>query len=222
MKKTDTKPDKSPLIVDLNNEKSHLTNKLTNPANANSQNENFICIDNNGLMYSFSVEQNIIKDGGKVLPEDGLLSNVTSIAIKRDLIVFGDVDGNISVWNTKLKSSKVIPSKHGQIRKLKFAPGKENFLLLLCFNDRIKVFEMKTQELISSFKLSSIKSLEILDCDWCASDKLVISFSNGCLSVFDIFFKRSIDERKFLLSISTNKTTQSLTDFLKNVMSIKR
>ena len=45
-------------------------------------------------MYSFSVENNIIKDGGKVLPEDGLLAHITAVAIKKDLIVFADMDGN--------------------------------------------------------------------------------------------------------------------------------
>ena len=58
------------------------------------QSEHFICIDNNDLMYSFSVENNIIKDGGKVLPEDGLLAHITAVAIKKDLIVFADMDGN--------------------------------------------------------------------------------------------------------------------------------
>ncbi len=186
-------------------------------------NENFICIDNNGLMYSFTVENNTIKDGGKVLPEDGLLSHLTSLAIKKDLIIFGDVDGSLSVWNSKLKSSKMISAnnKYGQIKKLKFAPGKENFLLLVLFIDCIRIFEIKTQELISTFKITS-KNLEILDCDWCASDKLVISFTNGCVSVFDIFFKRSVDERKFLSSISLNKCSQPMADFLKNTLAIKR
>lgn len=76
--------------------------------------------------------------------------------------------------------------------------------------------------MVSSFKLNSIKQLEILDTDWCASDKLVISFSNGCISVFDIFFKKSVDERKYLLSLSSNKTNQSLTDFLRNTHHMKR
>ena len=49
-------------------------------------------------MYSFSVENNIIKDGGKILPEDGLLSHLTSIAIKKELIIFGDVDGDFFLF----------------------------------------------------------------------------------------------------------------------------
>ena len=118
--------------------------------------------------------------------------------------------------------SKLIPSKHGNIKKLKFAPGKENYLLLVTFVDRIKILEIKTQEMVSSFKLNSIKQLEILDTDWCTSDKLVISFSNGCISVFDIFFKKSVDERKYLLSLSSNKTNQTLPEFLRNTNHIKR
>ncbi len=173
-------------------------------------------------MYSFTVEQNTIKDGGKVLPEDGLLSHLVSIAIKKDFIIFGDMDGNLSVWNTKLKSSKmIIGNKFGTVKKLKFAPGKENTLLLALFIDSVRIFEAKSQELISVFKLTS-KNFEILDCDWCASDKLVISFTNGCVSVYDIFFKKAVDERKFLSAISLNKCNQPINEFLKNILAMKR
>lgn len=130
--------------------------------------------------------------------------------------------GNLSVWNIRLKSSKVISNKQNPIRKIKFAPGKENFLLMVLFGDFIRIYEIKSGDLISTFKAQNNKTQEILDCEWCASDKLAISFSNGCISMFDMFFKRSIDERKYLLSISSHKVVQPLNDFLRNIYLAKR
>ena len=130
--------------------------------------------------------------------------------------------GNLSVWNIRLKSSKVIPNKQNSVRKIKFAPGKENFLLLVLYAELIRVYEIKSGDLISTFKTQNNKTQEILDCDWCASDKLTISFSNGCISMFDIFFKRSIDERKYLLSISSHKVLQPINEFSRIIYLAKR
>ena len=201
----------------VRHDRNHTTENFNN-----LQNENFICTDHTGLMYSFSVENNFIKDGSKILPDEGLLNNLTSIAIKKDLIIFGDLDGNLSIWNVTLKSSKLIASKLGPIRKLKFAPGKENFLLLISYSDKIQVYEIKTQELISSFKLSSIRSLEIVDSDWCASDRIVLSLSNGCINIYDIYFKKIVDERKYLPSISCARVMQPMGDFMHTFSRLNR
>ena len=69
-------------------------------ANSNSLNikENFICVDEHGLLYSFTVEANSIRDGGKLLPDDPSLHvNLNTIAMKKYLILFGDQDGNKNV-----------------------------------------------------------------------------------------------------------------------------
>ena len=81
--------------------------------------ESFICIDQNGLMYSFSVEANHIKDAGIALPEDGLMANVTCMSLKKDYIIFGDQEGNVHRWNYLNKLSKTVALKRGgEIRKV--------------------------------------------------------------------------------------------------------
>ncbi len=161
--------------------------------------ENFICVDEHGLLYSFTVEANSIRDGGKLLPDDpGLHANLNTIAMKKYLILFGDQDGNIIKWDVKTKVSKILPFKQrGEIKKLKFAPGKENLLLLIFFSDIIEIVEANSFENVSSFKsatslattLSGTK-VKIIDCDWCSSDKIIVLFSDSIIRIFDLNFKQ--------------------------------
>lgn len=183
----------------LNSENQTLIEQKVVNSNVPNTKENFICVDEHGLMYSFTVESNSIKDGGKLLPDDPSLHvNLNTIAIKKDLILFGDQDGNIIKWDVKTKISKILPFKQrGEVKKLKFAPGKENLLLLIFFFDSIEIVEANSFENVSSFKsASSIATtlsgtkVKIIDCDWCSSDKIVVLFSDSILRIFDLNFKQ--------------------------------
>ncbi|RMZ97372.1 WD repeat-containing 11, partial [Brachionus plicatilis] len=161
-----------------------------NSENINTEKENIICIDDSGLMYSFCVETNHIKDGAIVLPEDGELMNVSSIDLKKDFIVCGDLDGNLSRWNLRTRFLKSICYKRGlEIKKVKFAPGKENMLLLVQYNELIQIYDINNLDLFSEFKLKS----KILDSNWCSSDRLFIQFSDFSLKIFDVNFNINFD-----------------------------
>jgi hypothetical protein len=155
--------------------------------------ENFICVDEHGLMYSFTIESNHIKDGSssKILPQDGLISNVTSMAIKKDLIIFGDMEGNLVKWDVKTKTSKFLNYKR-EIKKIKFAPGKENLFLLVHLIESLEIIDITNMDTFSSFKFSLQQSKsKVVDCDWCCSDRIVCFFSDNTLKIFDINFKQT-------------------------------
>ena len=185
------------------------------------ESENFICIDEYGLMYSFCVENSTIKEGGKLLPEEGLLNNLSSLAVKKDVVIFGDTEGNLTKWNAKDKHSSLMAKKHSSIKKLKFAPGKENMLLLVFYGDQLEIFEMSNFDQVSSFKPNA--KLEIVDADWCSSDKLMVQFSNGIIQIFNINFNQTYDDSKYLPSLSSVKSLpNSYSDFVKNMQSFKK
>ena len=179
--------------------------KQPNVSHSN-QRENFVCVDVNGLMYSFTVDANCIKDGGKLLPDDPSLHvNLNTMAIKKDLVLFGDIDGNVIKWDVKAKSSKVYKNTlKGEVKKLKFAPGKENLLLLVFFYDSIDVVEAGSFENVSSFNKAASNlttalsggvggsgaRAKIVDCNWCSSDKIVVLFADSVIKVFDLNFKQ--------------------------------
>lgn len=141
-------------------------------------------------MYSFSVEMNHIKDGAILLPEDGVLVNITCLALKKDLVLFGDSEGNLTKWNVKTKLNKSICLKRGsELKKLKFAPGKENLLLFVQFADLIQILEVNNLELFSELKTNNVK-IKILDSYWCSSDKILVYFSDLSIKVFNVNFKQ--------------------------------
>lgn len=157
-------------------------------------------------MYSFSVELNHIKDGAVSLPEDGILVNLSCLAIKKDLIMFGDIDGNITKWNIRNKTSKTINLKrNSEIKKIKFAPGKENLLLLVQFTDMMQILEVNNLESFSEFKLNNSK-IKIHDSFWCSSDKVLVYFSDLTIKIFNINFRQ--------LTESTESLAPSLYNFL--------
>ena len=178
--------------------------------------ENFICIDNTGLMYSFYVEGHMIKDGSKVLLEDGSLTNIISMALKNDYIVFGDEYGSLNIWELKNKISKTINTKRGAIRKIKFAPGKENLRLLIQYStNAIEIFDLARLESISYLKLK----LKFYDIDWCSCDKPIIMTSDGCIRIFDINLKQVPGQLNYL-KYPTSLFNKNRSGFLNKKFSI--
>ncbi|XP_064630114.1 WD repeat-containing protein 11-like isoform X2 [Lineus longissimus] len=149
--------------------------------------EHFVFTDSDGLLYHFIVEGNMIKDGSKV-PPDGGMGSITCIAWKGELMVLGDVDGNLNIWDLKSRVSRAVPTHRGWIRKVKFAPGRGNQKLLVLYNDGIGIWDAKDLELVSSIK-SPKEVARIHDADWAASDKPVFSSADGCIRVIDIKLK---------------------------------
>lgn len=153
--------------------------------------ESFICIDQNGLMYSFSVESNHIKDASVPLPEDGLISSVTCMCLKKDYIMYGDQEGNVIRWNYMNKLSKQAKkTTNGEVRKIKFAPGKENMLLLVQYADSIDIMDSANLEIVSTYKHSNSR-VKLLDSYWSSSDRVLVLFTDGQIRLFDFNLRQT-------------------------------
>ncbi len=173
--------------------------------------ESFICIDQNGLMYSFSVESNQIKDSSIPLPEDGVINNVTCMSLKKDYIIYGDQDGNVIRWNYINKLSKTLPLKRGgEVKKIKFAPGKENLLFLVQYADCLEILEATSLDIVSSYKCANNK-VKLMDSYWSSSDRVLIQFSDGQIRLFD-----------FNLKPMPANFTNSLPSLFNNTIMLKR
>ncbi|XP_067012842.2 WD repeat-containing protein 11 [Anabrus simplex] len=147
--------------------------------------EHFVFSDSESQLYHFSVEGNIIRDGIKIPPENGV-GTVTCIAFKNDQIVQGDVDGMLNIWDLKLRTSKNVPTGRGWIKKMRFAPGKGNLKLLILYSDGVDIVDLKKHyERISQLKCPK-DMVKVLDIDWAASDKPVLATQDGCLRIMDM------------------------------------
>lgn len=171
-------------------------------------------------MYSFSIENGTIKDNGKFLPDEGSLNNITCLAIKKNIVVFGDSDGNLNKWNIKTKTLNNLALKLGYVKQLKFFNRSENFILLISFLDSIQIFDVNKSLTISTFRTSS-KS-EITYSDWYDKDKIIVKFSNNTTKLFNLELKTIQEENINLLSLSLNIDISSEIDYLTMLSLLKQ
>ncbi|KAK2143923.1 hypothetical protein LSH36_799g00015 [Paralvinella palmiformis] len=155
---------------------------------SSSVREHFVFTDNNGLLYHFILEGNMLKDGSKI-PPDGSMGSITSIAWKAETLVLADVDGNLNLWDLKARLSRAVATHRGWIRKIRFAPGRGNMKLLVLFADGADIWDTKDVERISSVKCPKDMS-KISDVDWAASDRPVLVSVDGIIRITDLKFSQ--------------------------------
>lgn len=160
----------------------------TPPKTDDHAKESFICIDNTGLIYSLTIEQNHIRDGQLALPEDILYSSVRAMDFKRELMIFGDSDGSITRFNARTKQTRSIQIRRSsEIRKIRFSPAKESLLIIVQFVDCVEVLDASSTTLDITASLKSENSkLKVFDSFWVSPDKILIHFSNHTMRVYNI------------------------------------
>ena len=76
-------------------------------------------------------------------PQQSQMSSITSIAWKSHEIVLSDADGNLTVWDLKTRISRHISTHRGWVRKVRFAPGRDNIKLLVLLADGVDVWDVR-------------------------------------------------------------------------------
>ncbi|KAK2530681.1 Wdr11 [Columba guinea] len=155
-----------------------------------SAREHFVFTAADGQVYHLTVEGNSVKDSARI-PPDGSMGSITCIAWKGDILVLGDVDGNLNFWDLKARVSRGIPTHRSWVKKIRFAPGKGNHKLLAMYNDGAEIWDSKEVQMVSSLRSGRNVNFRILDVDWCTSDKVVLASDDGCIRVLDLSLKPS-------------------------------
>ncbi|GAB0191962.1 WD repeat-containing protein 11 [Grus japonensis] len=155
-----------------------------------SAREHFVFAAADGQVYHLTVEGNSVKDSARI-PPDGSMGSITSIAWKGDILVLGDIDGNLNFWDLKARVSRGIPTHRSWVKKIRFAPGKGNQKLLAMYNDGAEIWDSKEVQMVSSLRSGRNINFRILDVDWCTSDKVVLASDDGCIRVLDLSMKPS-------------------------------
>ena len=142
--------------------------------------------DPDGQLYHFSVEGNTIKDGTKV-PAEASLASITCIAWKSDVIVRGDSEGNINVWDVRTRTARSVATNRGAVKKIRFAPGRGNLkiLVLSANGDAVSIWDVKSDlELVAEARAGKdALAAKVMDVDWAASDRAVLAAADGTLRV---------------------------------------
>ncbi|KFP24981.1 WD repeat-containing protein 11, partial [Colius striatus] len=155
-----------------------------------SAREHFVFTGADGQVYHLTVEGNTVKDSARI-PPDGSMGSITCIAWKGDILVLGDVDGNLNFWDLKARVSRGIPTHRSWVKKIRFAPGKGNQKLLAMYSDGAEIWDSKEVQMVSSLRSGRNVNFRILDVDWCTSDKVVLASDDGCIRVLDLSMKPS-------------------------------
>lgn len=183
------------------------TTSLTEPSESESKvnqklmvKEHFVYTDPEGTLYHFVVEGSGFSDASRVPPESGM-GTITWIAWKGDFILFGDGEGQLSVWDLKNKTQRTMATRRGWIKKIRFAPGRGNMKFFILYIDGFDIWDLKDgkAELLSSMK-SPRDVAKVVDADWTGSDRPVLATVEGCVQVFDLTLKLcscTIEDREF-------------------------
>ncbi|XP_047128065.1 WD repeat-containing protein 11 isoform X1 [Hydra vulgaris] len=164
--------------------------------------EHLVFCDSEGTIYHYVIEGTSLKDGSKVPPEAGM-SAISSIVWKCGMLVLGDVDGNINLWDIKAKISKVYPTHRGPIRRMKFAPGKGNMKLIVLFNDGVQIWDAKEAHILA-FTKSAKDQISVLDADWLSSTLPLLLLTDGSVRIYDPLLKSAncpISQKKYEVPI---------------------
>ena len=146
--------------------------------------EHFVFTNNNGLLYHYVVEGNLVKERSRI-PSDSTMSSITGIAWKAETLVLTDNDGSMNIWDLKARVSRTIPTGRGLVRKVRFAPGRGNMKLLLLFSDGCEVWDVKEIERLSMIKCPKDVS-HVISIDWAASDRPVFACADGTIRVSEL------------------------------------
>eukprot|EP00092_Neocalanus_flemingeri_P029430 GFUD01031956.1.p1 GENE.GFUD01031956.1~~GFUD01031956.1.p1 ORF type:complete len:979 (+),score=386.47 GFUD01031956.1:514-3450(+) len=141
--------------------------------------EHIVLTDHDGQLYHFTVEGHTIKDGTKIPAETGL-GTITCICWKSDMIVRGDTEGNVNIWNMKTRQSKNIHTGRGKVKRICFSPGKNNMKILVLYEDGVQIWDVKELEMINELRCPG-DLLSVEDVDWAGSDRVVLAGQDGAV-----------------------------------------
>ena len=136
--------------------------------------EHILLTDTVGQVYHFTVEGGSIKDGTKI-PAEANIGTVVCLCWKADIIVRGDTEGNINVYNVKTRECKNQHTGKGAVRKLSFSPGKNNLKLLVVFAEWIQIWDARELDMINELREAAG------DAEWASSDRVAMAGTDGAV-----------------------------------------
>ena len=139
--------------------------------------EHIVLTDHDGQLYHFTVEGHTIKDGTKIPAETGL-GTITCISWKSDMIVRGDTEGNVNIWNMKTRQSKNIHTGRGVVKRIRSSPGKNNMKIIVLYEDGVQIWDVKEMEMINELR-SPMDMMKVEDVEWASSDRVVMIGQDG-------------------------------------------
>jgi hypothetical protein len=71
------------------------------------------------------------------------------MAWKSEWMALGDAEGGVAIWEWRTRHFRPLPHSKSPIRKLRFAPGKNNMKLLVLHMDGLDIWDVKGKNVIN-------------------------------------------------------------------------
>ena len=92
------------------------------------------------------------------------LNGITSLAWKSEWVALGDAEGNVAIWEWRTRHFRPLPHTRSPIRKLRFAPGKNNMKLIVLHMDGVDIWDVRGKLIwIQHFEKERIQYLVFLN-----------------------------------------------------------
>ncbi|XP_065556368.1 WD repeat-containing protein 11-like [Artemia franciscana] len=134
-------------------------------------------------VYVMSIEGSILSEG-KTLPTKGIVGKVSCVCWKNDLVVMGDVEGNVIVWDTKNGIYKRIEIQKSPVKKVMFDNEQAKRLAILTTNN-LEIWDLSQDLLYGQCQWPMKYSVRVRDFDWLSSNALAMACSDGVIRVTD-------------------------------------
>lgn len=124
--------------------------------------EFFVFADPDGNLYHLTVDGSVVKDGARLSPPvfikifgsqidvclwvlftQNTLNGIVSMAWKSEWMALGDAEGGVAIWEWRTRHFRPLPHSKSPIRKLRFAPGKNNMKLLVLHMEGLDIWDVK-------------------------------------------------------------------------------
>ncbi|CAG0889720.1 unnamed protein product [Cyprideis torosa] len=155
--------------------------------------EYFIFTDTSGSLWCLGVEGRTMKDLQRI-NKDSRFRSCTATAWKGDILALGNDDG-IFFWILSVGGFLSMPHHVSTaclppVRRIRFAPGKGNYKLLVLHHQGIVVVDTK-EKAVKASRSSPREILPIADADWATSDRIVVMTQDGCVRILDAELRNS-------------------------------
>ena len=77
------------------------------------------------------------------------MNGITSLAWKSEWVALGDAEGNVAIWEWRTRHFRPLPHSRSPIRKLRFAPGKNNMKLIVLHLEGVDVWDVKGKLIVA-------------------------------------------------------------------------
>ncbi|KAJ1371752.1 hypothetical protein KIN20_033753 [Parelaphostrongylus tenuis] len=201
-----------PLIVDMAWSCKHHGIKTTEGGGLSIYRENLVVLDSDNRLYHVVVKGLHVKDGKEVntqLKSGGW--SVRTMAWKDDILVMGDAEGRIVIWDLGRRKSRDVRASRFPVVRMTFSRLAGDHTLAVLHPRELSLWD--TEALTRQHHVSLDPSQSALDMDLCGVSPILLTNDNVLRYAPDVVKNSPMLEKDIPLLLNAKKVAQLKNDF---------